>query len=114
MSFTHIARNLRKNQTNAEQILWQQLRNRRFLNYKFRRQFPIEPYIADFVCLGIKLIIELDGSQHNEQVDKEHTHFLEQLGFKVIRFWNHDLFNNLESVLEKIRLVIEDLENSNL
>ncbi len=104
MSFTHIARNLRKNQTNAEQILWQQLRNRHFMNYKFRRQFSNEPYIADFACLELKLIIEIDGSQHNEQVDKERTHFLEQLGFQVIRFWNHDLFNNLESVLYYSRL----------
>ena len=66
MALTHLARNLRKNQTNVEQILWLQLRNRRFLNYKFRRQFPIEPYIVDFICLELKLIIELDGSQHNE------------------------------------------------
>ncbi len=65
-----------------------------------------QPYIADFVCLELKLIIELDGSQHSEQVDNERTQFLNQLDFRVSRFWNHDLFNNLEAVLEQINLVI--------
>ncbi|MCK5478802.1 MAG: endonuclease domain-containing protein [Methylococcales bacterium] len=68
MALTHLARNLRKNQTDAEQVLWFQLRRKRFLNYKFRRQFPIEPYIVDFICLELKLIIELDGSQHIDQL----------------------------------------------
>jgi len=104
MTFTQLARNLRKNQTDAEQVLWLQLRNRRFLNYKFRRQFVIEPYIVDFVCLDLKLVIELDGSQHNEEVDAERTIFLTRLGFKVLRFWNNDVFTNLEGVLEQIRL----------
>ncbi len=85
-----------------------QLRNRRLLNYKFKRQFVIKPYIVDFVCLELKLIIELDGSQHNEQVDYERTVFLNQQGFKLIRFWNNDLFTNLEGVLEQIALVIDE------
>ncbi len=110
MPFKHLARKLRKNQTDAEQMLWLQLRNRRFMNYKFRRQFPIEPYIVDFVCLDLKLIIELDGSQHNEQADSVRTQFLEQQGFKVIRFWNHDVFNYGDAVLEEIRLIVEGLE----
>jgi len=109
MTFTQLARNLRKNQTDAEQVLWLQFRNRRFLNYKFRRQFVIEPYIVDFVCLDLKLIIELDGSQHNEEVDAERTLFLTQLGFKVVRFWNNDVFTNLEGVLEQIRLTVKAL-----
>jgi len=109
MTFTQLARNLRKNQTDAEQVLWLQLRNRRFLNYKFRRQFVIEPYIVDFVCLDLKLIIELDGSQHNEEVDAERTLFLNQLGFKVVRFWNNDVFTNLEGILEKIALTVKEL-----
>mgnify|MGYP000350114428 FL=1 len=109
MTFTQLARNLRKNQTDAEQVLWLQFRNRRFLNYKFRRQFVIEPYIVDFVCLDLKLIIELDGSQHNEEVDAERTLFLTQLGFKVVRFWNNDVFTNLEGVLEQIRLTVKEL-----
>ena len=108
ISFTDLARNLRKNQTDAEKVLWRQLRDRQLLNYKFRRQFVIEQYIVDFVCLDLKLIIELDGSQHNEEVDSERTLFLTQRGFKVIRFWNNDLFTNLAGVLEQIYLVIKD------
>ena len=109
MALAHLARNLRKNQTDAEQILWYQLRNRRFLNFKFRRQDPVEPYIADFICLELKLIIEIDGSQHCDQFDKdiERTLFLNQRGFKVVRFWNNELFDNLTGVLECIRLVVE-------
>ena len=110
ITFTTLARNLRKNQTDVEQILWLQLRNRRLLNYKFRRQLPIDPYIVDFVCLDLKLIIELDGSQHSEQVDEERTLFLGQRGFRVIRFWNNDLLDNLEGVLEQINLVIIEQE----
>ena len=108
ITFKHLARNLRKNQTDAEQILWLQLKNRRLLNHKFRRQFAIKPYIVDFVCLELKLIIELDGSQHSEQVDNDRSRFLNRQGFKVIRFWNHDLFKNLEAVLEQINLVVRE------
>jgi very-short-patch-repair endonuclease len=79
-------------------------------NHKFRRQFPIEPYVADLICLELKLIIELDGSQHSEHADKKRTQLLNQQGFKVIRFWNHDLFNNLEAVLEQINLVVGEQE----
>jgi very-short-patch-repair endonuclease len=102
------ARSLRKNQTDAERLLWQKLRNRQLLNMKFRRQFPIEPYIADFVCLELKLIIELDGSQHFDQIayDKERTDFLKERGFEVCRFWNNDIFKNTEGVMESIRLAI--------
>ena len=103
-----MARNLRKQQTDAEQILWLKLKNRRLLDVKFRRQFPIGPYIADFVCLELSLIIELDGSQHSEQVDNERSLFLNQHGFRVIRFWNNDLFNNSDGVMEQIRLTIEE------
>ena len=103
-----MARNLRKQQTDAEQILWLKLKNRRLLDVKFRRQFPIGPYIADFVCLELSLIIELDGSQHSEQVDNERSLILNQHGFRVIRFWNNDLFNNSDGVMEQIRLTIEE------
>jgi len=113
MKLTNLARNLRKSQTDVEQILWFQLRNRRFLNYKFRRQLPIGPYIVDFFCTELCLIIELDGSQHNDQgvEDKERTLFLNQRGFKVIRFWNNDVFSNLDGVMESIRVVVEKHEN---
>jgi len=116
MTLTHLARNLRKNQTDVEQIMWLQLRNRRFFNYKFRRQFVIAPYIADFACLELKLIIELDGAQHIEQAeaDSERSLFLNQCGFRVIRFWNNDLFTNLDGVMEGIRLVVEEIEKKGL
>jgi len=109
VNLTNLARNLRKSQTDTEQILWLQLRNKRFLNYKFRRQFPIGDYIVDFICLELKLIIELDGSQHldAENKDAERTAILNKRGFKVIRFWNNDVIDNLEGVLEQLRLVIE-------
>jgi very-short-patch-repair endonuclease len=108
LTSTNKARSLRKNQTDAEHLLWQKLRNRQLLNVKFRRQFPIEPYIADFVCLELKLIIELNGSQHFDQVayDNIRSDFLKQRGFKVFRFWNNEVFKNTEGVMESIRLII--------
>jgi len=79
---------LRENQTDAERLLWQRLRNRQIAACKFRRQHEIAPYIVDFVCVQRKLIIEVDGGQHAEQVaqDSRRTRFLEALGYKVLRF----------------------------
>ena len=107
------ARTLRKNQTDVEKLLWQHLRNRQLCGYKFRRQFPIAPYIADFACLELKLIIELDGGQHADQIsyDNQRRLFLEQRGFKVIRFWNNDVIENTAGVLESIRLVILEINS---
>ena len=111
MTLTNQARSLRKNQTDVEQRIWQQLRNRRLLNHKFRRQFPIEPYIVDFVCLELKLIIELDGGQHADQLDYDQyrSQYLGQKGFKVLRFWNNEIIENNEGVLETIRLAILEI-----
>jgi very-short-patch-repair endonuclease len=108
MTLLEKAKSLRKNQTDVERWLWQKIRNRQLLNLKFRRQFPIDRYIVDFVCLELKLIIELDGSQHIEQAayDERRRACLEQRGFRVIRFWNNDILNNGDGVLEKIQLVI--------
>jgi very-short-patch-repair endonuclease len=108
MNIADKARVLRKNQTNAEQLLWKHLRKRQLLGQKFRRQFPIEPYIVDFVCLELKLIIELDGGQHAEQMDydQQRSLYLEQRGFKVIRFWNNEMFENIEGVLEAVRMAV--------
>ncbi len=113
MTFTELARQLRKNQTDAERMLWQQLRKKQLLNYRFRRQFVIEPYIVDFICLDLKLIIELDGSQHSEQVDQdvERTLFLNQCGFKVVRYWDNEVLNNLEAVLESLYVIVEQCAN---
>ena len=90
--------------TDAEKALWQHLRFRQLDSYKFRRQCPIGSYIVDFVCFERKLIIELDGSQHAEKIsyDSKRTQWLESEGFQVLRFWNNQVLNEIESVLSKI------------
>ena len=97
------ARDLRKNSTDAEKHLWYYLRANR-LGFKFRRQVPIGQYIVDFICLEKRLIIELDGSQHmdNQTYDGARNNWLMAHGFKVLRFWNHDVFQQTSSVLEVI------------
>jgi len=99
-----LAQKLRKSSTDAELRLWLRLKNRNLAGFKFRRQHPIPPYIADFVCLEQKLIVELDGGQHAEQVtrDAERTAYLESKGFRVIRFWNDDALKQTDAVLEEI------------
>jgi very-short-patch-repair endonuclease len=91
---------LRKELTPAERKLWSHLRNDQ-LGVNFRRQHAIGPYIPDFCSPKAKLIIELDGSQHLEQekYDKERTEYLQSQGYKVIRFWNNDVMNNIENVI---------------
>ena len=99
-----LARRLRQQATDAERMLWKYLRARRMAGHKFRRQVVIEPYIVDFVCLEAQLIVEADGGQHLEQVedDLKRSVFLESLGYKVIRFWNHEILGDTYSVLERI------------
>lgn len=96
------ARELRKNQTDAEQVLWQILRAKQVKGLKFRRQHPIPPYIVDFVCTKKKLIIELDGGQHAEAInyDEKRTQFLESKGYTVIRFWNNEVLTNIVGAYE--------------
>ena len=100
------AKDLRKDQTDAEVFMWYLLRERRFCGFKFRRQYPLGGYILDFYCPAVKLAIELDGGGHNadEQrcYDRERTRILEGTGIRVVRFWNHDVLNEIESVLETI------------
>ncbi len=100
------ARELRKNQTDAEQLLWGLLRNHRFANKKFRRQHPIARYILDFYCHELKLAIELDGGQHNEnsarKYDEERTRFLNEQGIRVLRFWNNEVLRETQAVLESL------------
>jgi very-short-patch-repair endonuclease len=107
----NLARKLRREQTDGERRLWYAFRDRRFHICKFRRQQPIGPYIADFVCFDRRLIIELDGSQHAEPEQLAHdtarTRFLENEGFRVLRFWNAELNDNFSGVLEIIRLTLE-------
>ena len=97
------ARDLRKNSTDAERYLWYYLRAHR-LGYKFKRQVPIDCFVVDFVCYEERLIIELDGGQHQDAVeyDKQRTDALMQRGFRVLRFWNHDVLQNVTGVLEVI------------
>ncbi|TNF92457.1 MAG: endonuclease domain-containing protein [Gammaproteobacteria bacterium] len=104
-----LARILRRQASDAENLLWNHLRGRRLNGYKFRRQVVIEPNIVDFICLEAKLIIEADGGQHAEQMsyDNDRASQLERMGYKVLRFWNHEILNELQSVLEKIALVVD-------
>ena len=100
------ARQLRKNSTDAERALWRAIRSRQRGGYKFRRQQSLGPFIVDFVCLEACLVVEIDGGQHNETLDKadddSRTRWLEKEGFRVIRFWNHEVLNQLESVSDAI------------
>jgi very-short-patch-repair endonuclease len=97
-------RTLRNNLTPEEAILWNLLKNNK-LNYKFRRQHSTGNFVIDFYCATKRLAIELDGSQHLDNIehDQERTNYLENLGIKVIRFWNGDIKNNLDGVLMKIK-----------
>jgi very-short-patch-repair endonuclease len=106
------ARALRKRQTDAESILWSKLRNRQLEGFKFRRQVPLLGYIADFASHDAKLIIELDGGQHSETVDADdkRTRELEAVGFVVLRFWNADVFTNLDGVLTTIHAILRPNE----
>jgi very-short-patch-repair endonuclease len=96
------AKHMRRAPTDAEHTLWQHLRAGRFDGVKFRRQHAIPPYIADFYCHAAKLVIELDGSQHNEVVDAVRTRFLESKGLTVLRFWDNEVLAQTEAVLEAI------------
>jgi very-short-patch-repair endonuclease len=98
------ARLLRKNQTNAEAALWQKLRGHGLGGYKFRRQVPVGPYVADFLCKEAMLIVEIDGGQHAERVayDRFREDFLKTHGYQIIRFWNNEVLGNLDGVLETL------------
>lgn len=96
------SRNLRNNPTEAEKTLWHALRNRQLSGVRFNRQVPIGHYICDFVARSEKLIIELDGGQHTEVADAQRTAFLQAHGYTVIRFWNHDVLQNIEGVVSAI------------
>jgi very-short-patch-repair endonuclease len=97
-----LAKNLRKNSTDAERVVWKFLRAKQIEGLKFRRQEPIGKYIVDFVCFEKDLIIEVDGGHHSETVDSGRDAWLLSQGFEVLRFWNHDVLQNIEGVLEVI------------
>ena len=88
--------------TDVERKLWLAVRDRRLGGFKFRRQVTIGPFIVDFLCVEARLIVELDGGQHGEEVDARRTSYLEAQGYRVMRFWNNDLIDSFEGVLEAI------------
>ena len=98
----NLARGLRRQQTPAERVLWNRLRNLQLEGTKFRRQQPIGNYILDFVNLESKLVVEIDGGQHNHkqirEKDEQRTKWLESEGYRILRFWNNDVLTNIEGV----------------
>ena len=107
---TDRSRELRQQQTDAENLLWRHLRDRQLAGHKFKRQFVIGTYFADFACTVKRLIVELDGGQHVEQAfyDDERTRFLESQGYRVLRFWNDQVLKEISAVLEEILRVLTE------
>jgi very-short-patch-repair endonuclease len=106
------ARRLRANSTSAEALFWRYLRRSPVLGTHFRRQVPIGRYVVDFACMAARLVIEVDGSQHAEgpvaEADQTRTRWLESEGYRVLRFWNNDITQNIEGVLEAVHREISD------
>ena len=103
MTHRDLARSLRRNMTDAERHLWHHLRGHRFGGCKFRRQQPIGPYIVDFVHFGTRLVVEADGGQHNANAsDALRDAWLLHQGFRVLRFWNHDILQSPDAVMDMI------------
>jgi very-short-patch-repair endonuclease len=106
------SRALRKQSTVAEKLLWQKLRRKQFHGLRFRRQFPLGPFFGDFVCLPARLVIEVDGGQHAESPHAEHdsrrSEWLRNQNFRMLRFWNIDIFENLDGVLDRIDFVMRE------
>jgi len=111
------ARWLRKHPTKWERVLWRHLRNRNFAGYKFRRQHPLHPYVLDFYCAEAQLAIELDGGGHNYRAGQIRDHareeFLARHGIEVLRFWNHQVREELDSVLRAISFALEERAGKN-
>ena len=107
INLTQTARELRRNMTDAERALWQRLKARQLEGFKFRRQEQIGRFIVDFVCFERGLIVEADGGQHavDREKDQERSRWLNSQGFTVLRFWNNDVLENTDGVMETIRSV---------
>ena len=107
-----VARMLRSDSTRTENLIWLHVRNRQIAGCKFRRQFQIGNYVLDFYCVEKKLAVELDGGQHTDEkqkiYDQKRTDYLESQGVKVLRFWDNEVWENLDSVLEKIWEEVEE------
>ena len=110
MNATVTARQLRRRSTDAERKLWSILRNSQLAGYKFRRQVPIGNYIVDFVCFEKKIVVELDGGQHQAKIeyDNDRTRWLQFAGFRVIRFWNNQVLSETDAVLQSILITLTE------
>ncbi len=103
------ARELRNNPTDAERVLWQQLRLRQIDGSRFRRQRPVGPYVVDFVCLEKRVVIEVDGGQHNQSTqDAKRDDYLRSQGFAILRFWDHKVLRQIDDVKEAIWNVVTE------
>ena len=105
---TSNARRLRQNRTDAERALWTRLRRKQLDGARFRQQVPLGAYVVDFLCLEERLIVEVDGGQHalGTAKDEARTAWLEERGFRVLRFWNNDVLKNLDGVIDVILRVL--------
>ena len=99
---TGVARKLRRDMTEAERRLWHNLRASQLCGAKFTRQFPIGDHIVDFACRSLRIAIECDGGQHTPETDAPRTGLIEAHGYRVIRFWNHEILTNTDGVLQSI------------
>jgi very-short-patch-repair endonuclease len=106
-----LARSMRRQPTEAEHALWLLLRNRRLVDHKFRRQVPLGPYVADFVCYADKLIVEADGGQHAENPrDAVRDAELTRRGFRILRIWNHDILARPDAVLDAVWAALHEAQ----
>ena len=109
-----LARALRRRMTDAERLLWRHLRNRELGGWKFRRQYPVGPFIVDFICVEKNLVIEVDGGQHaeNEELDIQRSAYLNKMGYRVLKFWNNEVLQETEAVLEAIFAILTNGEQN--
>lgn len=112
---TPVAKRLRREMTEAERLLWSRLRGGQLNGRSFTKQFPIGGAVADFACRSAKLVIEIDGGQHDrtKEADAARTHLIEAHGYRVIRYWNSDVFENLDGVLQDILTSLNIAGNKN-
>ncbi len=105
------AQDMRRNSTDAEKLLWRHLRNRQVDGFKFRRQVWLDSFVADFYCAEAKLVVEADGGQHDEghDADTRRSAILREKGFRIVRFWNNDVTENIEGAIEMVRSALGEL-----
>jgi len=106
------ARRLRREMTDAERQLWTRLRGKQLEGYRFRKQVPLGRFVADFACMEPQLIVEVDGGQHVDRTDHDdaRTAWLETQGFRVLRFWNNEVSDNMEGVLQLIAMALREID----